>query len=164
MIRLKTKEIRAAAEGAAKLAVSSPALAPAQAAEPPVERAAGRAVAVLESAAAKESAWRVLPLDGVFELAYRDAAGHPSLRRVSAVELKVGPGKLLLGGVDGQIDAYRGFRVDRIHSLRALDSGETVGRNILDWLMDRAEKQERARARAEAPPRGARQPEEARAG
>ncbi|HEV7253724.1 MAG TPA: hypothetical protein VGN97_11620 [Mesorhizobium sp.] len=111
-------------------------------------------------AEAKESAWRVLPLEGDFELAYRDAAGNPSLRRLNAVELKIGPGKLLLGGIDGQLDAYRGFRVDRIHSLKAVDSGEVVSRNILDWLMDRAGKQERARARAEA----AKQPAEARAG
>lgn len=94
-----------------------------------------------------EGAWRVLPLSGRYEFSYLDAAGRPSLRRVQARELKVGPGKLLLGGIDGQLGVYRGFRVDRIHILKAVDSGEVVSRNILDWLLDKAERQLRAAAR-----------------
>ena len=141
MIRLKTKEI--GAETAAAPTRAAPASVPA-----PV-------------ASAGESAWRVLPLEGSFEFSYRDAAGAPSLRRVAAVELKVGPGKLLLGGVDEQLDAYRGFRVDRIHSLRAMDTDDIVTRNILDWLMERAQRQERARA---ATARKAKPQAEARAG
>lgn len=147
MIRLKKKENPSAAP--------TPAPAPAK----PVAPRPAQTI-VLPPAEAKESAWRVLPLEGAFELAYRDAAGNPSLRRVNAVELKIGPGKLLLGGMDGQLDAYRGFRVDRIHSLRAMDSGEVVSRNILDWLMDRAQQQKRARSRSKA----GKEPAEARAG
>ncbi len=88
----------------------------------------------------------MLPLEGTFEFAYLDASGRPSLRRVSAAELKVGPGKLLLGGIDVGLDAYRGFRVDRIHRLHAADSGETVDRNVLDWLLQKAANQARERA------------------
>lgn len=97
-----------------------------------------------------EGAWRVLPLEGDFEFSYLDAGGRPSLRHVSALELKVGPGKLLLGGIDRNPGAYRGFRVDRIHTLKAAESGEVVSRNILDWLLGRAHAVDRARRRAAA--------------
>lgn len=92
----------------------------------------------------------MLPLEGRFEIAYADAGGRPSLRRIAAAELKVGPGKLLLGGVDADLDAYRGFRVDRIRSLKAVETGEVVSRNIVDWLLGGAERLARDRRRAEA--------------
>lgn len=104
----------------------------------------------LVAEARDEGAWRVLPLEGIFEFSYLDANGRPSLRRVSALELKVGPGKLLLGGIDRDLGVYRGFRVDRIHTLKSVESGEVVSRNILDWLLGRATALGRARSRAAA--------------
>ncbi len=77
--------------------------------------------------------WRVLPLEGAYELFYCDEAGHTSRRRLFARELKVGPGKTLLGGIDQATDAYRGFRADRIEYLVDGETGETVRRNVLDW-------------------------------
>ena len=49
-----------------------------------------------------------------------DQAGNPSRRRIIARELKVGPGKTLLGGIDMADDGYRGFRgrPDRAHHRR----------------------------------------------
>lgn len=96
----------------------------------------------------QEGAWHVYPMEGALQLAYRDAAGHPSLRRILARELKVGPGKVLLGGIDGADDGYRGFRADRIDLLVDVETGETVNRNILDWLVKRAVRQSRGRRRA----------------
>ncbi|HEX2553296.1 MAG TPA: hypothetical protein VHL98_06325 [Microvirga sp.] len=101
----------------------------------------------------QEGAWRVYPLDGAMQLAYRDVAGNPSLRRILARELKVGPGKVLLGGIDAVDDGYRGFRADRIDLLVDVETGQTVDRNILDWLVKRAlqqAKQRRKGARREA--------------
>jgi predicted DNA-binding transcriptional regulator YafY len=92
--------------------------------------------------------WRTLPLEGAFQLSYCDEAGNPTLRRVIARELKIGPGKTILGGIDMANDGYRGFRADRIASLVDGESGETVSRNILDWLLKRAERQDRERRRA----------------
>ncbi len=94
-------------------------------------------------------AWRVLPLEGAYELFYCDALGNVSRRRLFARELKVGPGKTLLGGIDQTTDAYRGFRADRIEYLVDGETGEVVRRNVLDWLLKRAARQERAR-KAEA--------------
>lgn len=93
-------------------------------------------------------AWRALPLEGAFQFSYRDAAGRPSRRQLIARELKLGPGKMLLGGIDLSTGAYRGFRVDRIHFLEDAGSGEVVGRNVLDWLMKTACEQDRVRRRA----------------
>jgi hypothetical protein len=93
--------------------------------------------------------WRVLPLEGAYELFYCDRAGNASRRRLYARELKVGPGKTLLGGIDQATDAYRGFRADRIEYLVDAETGEFVRRNVLDWLLKRADRQEKAR-RAEA--------------
>jgi predicted DNA-binding transcriptional regulator YafY len=90
----------------------------------------------------------VLPLDGAYELAYCDEAGTPSRRRVIARELKVGPGKTLLGGIDMANDHYRGFRADRIASLVDGETGETVCRNVLDWLLKRAMRKDKERRRA----------------
>ncbi len=96
------------------------------------------------SEARHEGAWRVYPLEGALELAYQDAAGNPSVRRVILRELKVGPGKTLLGGIDMADDGYRGFRADRIARVVDAETGRVVDRNILDWLIKRAEAHERA--------------------
>ena len=95
-----------------------------------------------------EGAWRVYPMEGALELHYFDRAGNPSRRWVLARELKVGPGKMLLGGIDIlSDDGYRGFRVDRIQRLEDAETGLVVEHNILDWLMKRAERQAKARRR-----------------
>lgn len=96
----------------------------------------------------QEGAWRVLPIEGRFELVYEDGSGAWSVRRLAAHELKIGPGKVLVGGTDRDRDGYRGFRADRIHRLTDRDTGERVERNILDWLTRRAEATRRARASA----------------
>jgi hypothetical protein len=67
----------------------------------------------------------------------------------SRASCKVGPGKTLLGGIDQTTDAYRGFRADRIEYLVDRETGEIIRRNVLDWLLERAARQEKAR-RAEA--------------
>ena len=92
--------------------------------------------------------WRTMSLEGAYELSYCDEAGNPSLRRVMARELKVGPGKTLLGGIDMADDGYRGFRADRIEYLVDGETGEIVRRNVIDWLLKRAERQEKERRRA----------------
>ena len=94
-------------------------------------------------------AWRILPIEGAYELYYCDEFGNTSRRRLFARELKVGPGKTLLGGIDQTTDAYRGFRADRSAYLVDRETGEMVRRNVLDWLLKRAAQQEKAR-RAEA--------------
>lgn len=96
----------------------------------------------------QDGAWRVLPIEGRFELVYEDGNGAWSVRRLQAHELKIGPGRVLVGGTDRDRDGYRGFRADRIHRLTDRDSGERVERNILDWLTRRAEATRRARAAA----------------
>jgi hypothetical protein len=95
-----------------------------------------------------EGAWRVYPLEGALELHYRDVAGNPSRRRVLARELKVGPGKTLLGGIDMAADGYRGFRADRIDRIVDSGSGRTIDRNVLDWLIGLAVAQDRERRRS----------------
>jgi hypothetical protein len=67
---------------------------------------------------------------------------------VIARELKVGPGKTLLGGIDMADDGYRGFRADRIEYLVDAETGEVIRRNVIDWLLKRAEQQEKERRRA----------------
>lgn len=99
---------------------------------------------------AEESAWRVLPLGGLFDLLYLDASGRTTTRRVRAIEAKVGPGKLLLGGIDQALGEYRGFRADRILALSDTETGERVERNVLDWLLLRAEREAKARRRRAA--------------
>ena len=94
----------------------------------------------------QDGAWRVLPIEGRFELVYEDGNGAWSVRRLQARELKIGPGRVLLGGTDRDRDGYRGFRADRIHRLTDRETGERVERNILDWLTRRAEGTRRARA------------------
>jgi predicted DNA-binding transcriptional regulator YafY len=97
----------------------------------------------------REDAWRVYPLEGALELYYCDQFGNPSTRRVIARELKVGPGKTLLGGIDMADDGYRGFRADRIDSIVDAETGLVIDRNILDWLIKRAQSQAKARRKAE---------------
>jgi predicted DNA-binding transcriptional regulator YafY len=89
-----------------------------------------------------------MPLEGAYELSYCDEAGTPSRRRIIARELKVGPGKTLLGGIDMGDDGYRGFRADRIAYLVDGETGEVIRRNLIDWLLKRAERQEKERRRA----------------
>ncbi|WP_414471463.1 hypothetical protein [Microvirga sp. M2] len=95
-----------------------------------------------------EGNWHVYPFDGALEIDYVDQAGNATRRWVIARELKVGPGKMLLGGIDMSDDGYRGFRVDRIERLEDAETGFVVDRNILDWLMKRAEKQSKERRKA----------------
>jgi predicted DNA-binding transcriptional regulator YafY len=110
------------------------------------------AAAAPETASAADQdaarAWRVVPLEGAYELTYCDQAGNPSTRRVIARELKIGPGKTLLGGIDMANDHYRGFRADRIESLVDGETGEIVCRNVLDWLLKRALRKGKERRRA----------------
>ena len=93
-------------------------------------------------------AWRIFPMEGAFELAYCDEAGNPSTRYVIVRELKVGPGKTLLGGIDMADDGYRGFRADRIQRIVDAETGQTIDRNILDWLIKRASDQAKERRKA----------------
>jgi predicted DNA-binding transcriptional regulator YafY len=95
-----------------------------------------------------EGVWHIYPLEAALELDYVDQAGNQSRRWVIARELKVGPGKMLLGGIDMADDGYRGFRVDRIERLEDAETGLVVDRNILDWLMKRAEQQAKERRKA----------------
>ena len=87
----------------------------------------------------------MLPIEGAFELAYEDVGGVQTRRRLIAHELKIGPGRVLLGGLDMERDGYRGFRADRIERLTDAETRVTVERNIVDWLMKRAERTLRER-------------------
>jgi len=121
---------------------------PAEPRDAPTERQGaflGRQNALIER---QDGAWRVLPIEGRFELVYEDGNGAWSVRRLQAHELKIGPGRVLVGGTDRDRDGYRGFRADRIHRLTDRDTGERVERNILDWLTRRAEGTRRTRAAA----------------
>lgn len=86
-------------------------------------------------------AWRTLPLDGHFDLVYEDATGAWSNRSLEARELKLGPGRTLLGGIDARRGGYRGFRVDRIRRLTDGATGERIETGILDRLLARAVEQ-----------------------
>jgi predicted DNA-binding transcriptional regulator YafY len=88
-------------------------------------------------------------MEGALELHYRDRAGNPSTRRIIVRELKVGPGKTLLGGIDMADDGYRGFRADRIDRIVDAETGQVIDRNILDWLLATAERQAKERRKAE---------------
>ncbi|MDR7037236.1 hypothetical protein J2X36_001983 [Methylobacterium sp. BE186] len=96
----------------------------------------------------QEGAWRVLPLEGSFELVYEDGNGAWSARRLEARELKLGPGRTLIGGIDRGRGGYRGFRVDRIRRLTDGATGQRVEAGILDLLLARAEAQRRERSAA----------------
>jgi predicted DNA-binding transcriptional regulator YafY len=91
----------------------------------------------------QEGAWRVLPIEGAFEIVYEDSRGLWSTRFLDARELKLGPGRTLIGGIDRARGGYRGFRADRIRRLTA--GPERVEIGILDWLLGRAEAQRRER-------------------
>lgn len=93
----------------------------------------------------QEGQWRVLPLEGTFEIVYEDSRGAWSTRRVEARELKLGPGRTLLGGLDRGRGGYRGFRADRIRRLTDPASATRIEAGILDWLLARAEAQRRER-------------------
>lgn len=95
-------------------------------------------------AAAPSSPWQVVPLSGCFEVVYEDARGTWTTRILDARELKLGPGRTLLGGTDRAHGLYRGLRTDRIHRLIDAKTGQRVETGILDWLLARAEAQRRA--------------------
>ncbi|WP_236960197.1 hypothetical protein [Methylobacterium durans] len=107
---------------------------------------AGGAVQEAPASERQEGAWRVLPLEGSFELVYEDGNGAWSARRLEARELKLGPGRTLIGGIDRGRGGYRGFRVDRIRRLTDGATGQRVEAGILDLLLARAEVQRRERA------------------
>ncbi|WP_393955497.1 hypothetical protein [Methylorubrum sp. POS3] len=101
--------------------------------------------------AAARSAWQVIPLAGRFEVVYEDARGAWTTRILDARELKLGPGRTLLGGTDRAHGLYRGLRADRIRRLVDVKTGQRIETGILDWLLARADAQRRA-----AYPRGVR--------
>lgn len=96
----------------------------------------------------QDGAWRVLPIEGRFALVYEDGNGAWSVRHLAAHELKIGPGRVLVGGTDQHRGGYRCFRADRVRRLSDRDTGERIERNILDWLTRRAEATRRNRAAA----------------
>lgn len=112
--------------------------------EAPVSR--GRADARRDPDERAGSAWRTLPLEGAFEVVYEDARGAWTTRTLDARELKLGPGRTLLGGTDRAHGLYRGLRADRIRRLTESTAGTRIETGILDWLLARAEAQRKARS------------------
>jgi hypothetical protein len=100
---------------------------------------------------APAAGWRILPLAGTFTLVYEDRSGAWSSRTLEARELKLGPGRTLLGGIDRARGLYRGFRVDRIRRLTDHATGERIETGILDRLFALA-KPRRGRGKAVPPP------------
>ena len=94
----------------------------------------------------RAEAWRVMPLHARFDLVYEDGQGVWSARTLDARELKLGPGRTLLGGIDRARGSYRGFRVDRIRRLTDLETGVRRETGFLDDLLARAEAQRRSDA------------------
>ncbi|AMB46050.1 MULTISPECIES: hypothetical protein [Methylobacteriaceae] len=92
------------------------------------------------------SVWRTLPLEGRFEVVYEDARGAWTTRTLDARELRLGPGRTLLGGIDRAHGLYRGLRADRIRRLTEPASGTRIETGILDWLLVHAEAQRKARS------------------
>ena len=90
----------------------------------------------------------MLPIEGRFEIVYEDGRGLWSTRVLDARDLKLGPGRTLLGGIDRAHGLYRGLRADRIRRLTDRAGGVRIEAGILDWLLARAEAQRRDRARA----------------
>ncbi|WP_019903906.1 hypothetical protein [Methylobacterium sp. 77] len=112
--------------------------------------ASARAGAAADRGESRDGAWRALPLAGRFEIVYEDSRGVWSTRFLDARELRLGPGRTLLGGIalggdPARRGGYRGFRVDRIRRL-AEEGGPRMKAGILDWLLARAEAQRRERA------------------
>ncbi len=101
--------------------------------------------------------WQVLPLEGLFEIVYEDSRGAWSTRLLDARELKLGPGRTLLGGIDRRHGLYRGLRADRIRRLVEPETGTRLETGILDWLLARARAQRRRRKPAAPPQAPARQ-------
>ena len=90
-------------------------------------------VSVPGAAERQEGRWRVLPLEGTFEIVYEDSRGAWSTRRVEARELKLGPGRTLLGGLDRgrggpSARGERGERGEREHDERDESAGGGGGR------------------------------------
>ena len=85
-----------------------------------------------------------MPLEGLIEIVYEDSRGIWSARRVEARELRLGPGRTLLGGIDRNRGGYRGFRADRIRRLTDPETGLRIEAGILDWLLARAQAQHKA--------------------
>lgn len=96
----------------------------------------------------QHGAWRVPPIEGRSSRVYEDGNGARSVRYLSVDELKIGPGRILVGGIDQHRGGYRCVRADRIRRLSDRDTGERIERNILDWLTRRAEATRRNRAAA----------------
>jgi len=103
------------------------------------------AAAQLPAGEREPGGWRIVACEGTYLLSYEDAQGVPSMRCLEARELRIGPGRLLLGGIDHDSQAYRGFRADRIRSLYHVETGEWVERNVVDWLMKLAKSSARPR-------------------
>jgi hypothetical protein len=99
---------------------------------------------------APAAGWRILPISGTFTLVYEDRTGAWSSRTLDARELKLGPGRTLLGGIDRARGLYRGFRVDRIRRLTDHATGERFETGILDRLFALA-KPRRTHAQATPP-------------
>lgn len=97
---------------------------------------------------APAAAWRTLPVSGLFDLVYEDRTGAWTTRTLEARELKLGPGRTLLGGIDRARGLYRGFRVDRIRRLTDHATGERIETGILDRLFALAGPRRSARGRA----------------
>jgi hypothetical protein len=102
-------------------------------------------------ARAPAAAWQIVPVSGLFDIVYEDRAGIWTSRTIEARELKLGPGRTLLGGIDQARGLYRGFRVDRIRRLTDHVTGERIETGILDRLFALA-KPRRATRRAAALP------------
>lgn len=90
----------------------------------------------------------MLPIEGRFEIVYEDGRGAWSTRILDARDLKLGPGRTLLGGIDRAHGLYRGLRADRMRRLTDRAASVRIEAGILDWLLARAEAQRRDRARA----------------
>lgn len=97
---------------------------------------------------AEASAWRNLPISGLFDIVYEDRSGAWTTRTLEARDLKLGPGRTLLGGIDVARGLYRGFRVDRIRRLTDHATGERIETGMLDHLFALAHPRRGARAGA----------------
>lgn len=113
---------------------------------------------VSPAAERREGAWQVLPIEGAFEVVYEDVRGAWTTRTLDARELKLGPGRTLLGGIDRASGLYRGLRVDRVRRLSEPAASVRLETGILDWLLARAQAQRRARLMRERAIRRARRP------
>lgn len=96
------------------------------------------------------SAWRTLPISGIFDIVYEDRTGAWTSRTLEARDLKLGPGRTLLGGIDLARGLYRGFRVDRIRRLTDHATGERIEMGILDRLFALAKPSRRSSRRRPA--------------